>query len=111
MSAILEMEAPAKPRMEVDVLSQVAEAFRLKGSFSGVFALSPPWGFSIPKNDRAGLLMVTRGRIYFESDGAGGDALELAAGDVVALPHGGRHSLRDDLSTPLKSAAEMGACS
>jgi len=94
----------------VDVLSQVAEAFRLRGSLSGVFSFTPPWGYSMPKNDHASLLVVTRGRIYFEVEGAKRSALELAPGDVVALPHGHSHSVRDAPGTPLRPLKESDAC-
>ena len=67
----------------VDVLSQVAEAFRLRGSVSGVFELSAPWGYAIPKRPHAGLLVVSRGRIHFELEGGKQRALELAPGDVA----------------------------
>ncbi len=101
--------ADGVPR-RLDVLSQVAETFRLHGSLSGVFGVSPPWGYAMPKSDRAGLLVVTRGRIYFQVEGGRRGALELAPGDVVALPHGHAHALRDAPATPLRPAAEMCSC-
>jgi len=93
--------------MSVDVLSQVAEAFRLRGSCSGVFALSAPWGYAMPKSDHAALLVVTRGRVYFQMDGAKERALELAPGDVAALPHGSSYSIRDAPRTPLRPLSEL----
>ena len=94
----------------VDVLSQVAEAFRLRGSVSGVFELSPPWGYAIPKRPHAGLLVVSRGRIHFELEGGKQRALELAPGDVVALPHGHPYSIRDAPRTPVRPANRLCAC-
>ena len=103
------MSASQAPKA-VDVLSQVAEAFRLRGSVSGVFDLSPPWGYAIPKRDHIGLLVVCRGRIYFELEGEKRRTLELAPGDVVALPHGHPYSIRDAPRTPLRPAHRLCSC-
>ncbi len=92
-----------------DVLSQVAEAFRLRGSMSGVMSVSPPWGFAMPKSDHAALLVVTRGRVSFEMPGVTGSPIELAPGDVVAVPHGHACIIRDDPDTPVRAADEMSA--
>lgn len=91
----------------VDVLSEVTEAFRLRGSMSGVMSVSPPWGFAVPRSDHAALLVVTRGRVSFEMEGVTGSALELAAGDVVGTPHGHACIIRDDPRTPVHAADEM----
>ena len=90
---------------DVDVLSQVAEAFRLRGSIGGVYSMSPPWGFAFPQSDHATLLVVMRGRIYFEPTGTNGGPIELSPGDVVAMPHGHGCTLRDDPRTPIRPDA------
>lgn len=104
------MSAEKGPR-SVDVLSQVAEAFRLRGSCSGVIGVSPPFGFAMPRSDHASLFVLTRGRVYFELEGGKRGALELAPGDVVALPHGHAFTVRDSPGTPVRSVAEIGGCS
>lgn len=91
----------------VDVLSEVAEAFRLRGSMSGIMSVSPPWSFAVRKSDHAALLVVTRGRVSFELEGVKGSALELSAGDVVATPHGHSCIIRDDPRTPVRAADEL----
>jgi AraC-like DNA-binding protein len=75
-----------------------------------VFAPSSPWGYSIPKSDHAALIVVMRGRIHFESTGAKRATLELAPGDVLGLPHGGGHILRDDPKTQPLPAGDMDSC-
>ena len=91
-----------------DVLSQVAEAFRLRGSCGGVFALSPPWVFAIPASDHASLMVVTRGRAWFDLAGHDSRPIELSPGDVVAMPHGHGCTLRDDPRTPIAEHAPEG---
>jgi AraC-like DNA-binding protein len=74
---------------------------------SGIMSVSPPWGFAIPRSDRAALLVVTRGRVSFEMPGVTNAAIELAPGDVVAAPHGHPCIIRDDPHTPVGPADEM----
>ena len=93
-----------------DVLSQLAAAFRLEGAMSGRFSLTSPWGYAVPKSDHAALLVVVRGRVYFELRGEHPRSLELGPGDVVALPHGDPHAVRDDPKTPLEEAAAIKSC-
>ena len=97
-----------KTMQDLDVLSQVAETFRLRGSVGGVFALQPPWGLAMPKSDHASLIAATRGRIYLEPQGGKRQVLELTPGDVVAMPHGDAYALRDHPRTPLSSIDELG---
>ncbi|HKQ56485.1 MAG TPA: cupin domain-containing protein, partial [Candidatus Eisenbacteria bacterium] len=91
-----------------DILSQVTEAFRLRGSMSGVMSVTPPWGFAIPRSDHAALLVVTRGRVSFEMEGVTEAPIELAPGDVVATPHGNACIVRDDPRTPVRMKDEIG---
>jgi AraC-like DNA-binding protein len=94
----------------VDVLSQVAEVFRLRGSLSGVRAMNPPWAFEVPASKQVGLLVVIRGRVHLEASGTSHAALDLAAGDVVAMPHGHALVVRDDPRTPVPAAENDGCC-
>jgi len=89
-----------------DVLSQVAQVFRLKGSLSGVLRVAPPWGYEMPESHHVVLLVVTRGRIFFEPATGSGPSLELASGDVLALPQGQAHTLRDAPGTPVRPFRE-----
>src|SRR5580765_2309077 len=93
-----------------DVLSQVLEAFRLRGSMSAQVAARAPWGFSVPQCADLGLLVVLRGRISFALDGAEHGALELATGDVVALPGGDAFTLRDAPGSPVIPITEAVPC-
>jgi len=100
-------EDPTPPS---DVLSQVLEAFRLKGSASAQVAARAPWGFSVPQCHDLGLLVVMRGRISFEMEGAENGALELATGDVVAMPNGDSFTLRDAPGSRVIPIADVVPC-
>lgn len=94
-------------RGSVDVLSLVAETFRLRGSVGGVCSLASPWGYEMPSSDHAALLVVTRGRVHFELSSGKRPPLELAPGDVVAMPHGDGYAMRDDPRTPVRPFEEI----
>jgi AraC-like DNA-binding protein len=95
---------------ETDVLSQLTRAFRLEGALNGRFQLGSPWGFCVPATDHATLLLVTRGRVFFELNGDEPQTFDLGPGDVVALPHGHAHTLRDDPATPVQEIGGVHSC-
>lgn len=94
-----------------DALSRVLSAFRLTGSLVARMSLRAPWGYAVPEHPELGLVVVTRGRLHFEKQGAEPVALELVAGDVVAIPQGDAFTLRDAPGTPLVPIEQSGACS
>ena len=94
-----------------DVLSQLLDAFRLRGSVSAQIAVRSPWGYSFPGNRDLGLVVVMRGRVLFEREGDEHGPHELAPGDVVAIPNGDPFTLRDAPGSPLVPIEESGACS
>jgi AraC-like DNA-binding protein len=84
----------------MDVLSDVLSTVRLQGAIHSCPELSAPWGVAIPAQpDRAPFYVLSRGSCYLEVDGGG--PVPLAGGDVVMLPHGDAHTLRDRLQTPV----------
>ncbi len=93
-----------------DVLSQMLDAFRLRGSVSAQIAARGPWGYAVPQSRDLGLLVVTRGRVFFEMADVENGVLELAPGDVVAIPNGDAFALRDAPGTPLVPITETGTC-
>jgi AraC-like DNA-binding protein len=89
----------------MDVLTDALEAIHITSVVSGRLELSAPWGMrKAPKSP--GFFVVIRGSAWFEMDGM--DApLQIGGGDLVLLPHGLAHSLRDSLSTPLVPAEQI----
>lgn len=91
--------------MQTDTLSEVLKAVRLSGAVFIRARLSAPFGvtathaealreFFAPESDHAlPFHLVTRGALRVDVEGA--DPLELGPGDIVALPHGATHTLRD----------------
>jgi len=61
--------------------------------------LRPPWAFSMDRKPIAGFHAVARGRGLLKVEGEDRQRT-VSAGDLVLLPHGSAHVLRDSPSTP-----------
>jgi AraC-like DNA-binding protein len=94
-----------------DALSVVLDGFRLRGSVSVQVAARSPWGFSVPASTDFGLLVVARGRASFDLEAQERARLELATGDVVAMPSGDAFGVRDQPSSPVVPIKEAVPCS
>lgn len=77
-----------------DVLTDLLDTMRLGTLVYGRFELAAPWGFRLPDNRAAHLVVVGRGSARLEVVGRR-SPLSLSTGDVVFLPRGGSHVLRD----------------
>ncbi|WNG36650.1 AraC family transcriptional regulator [Archangium violaceum] len=90
------------PRDEpiTDVLADVLDTMRLTTLMHGRFDLYAPWGIQFPGGPAAHIVVIARGGARLEVEGVEG-AIVLSAGDLVLLPHGGGHTLRDAEGSPL----------
>jgi AraC-like DNA-binding protein len=89
----------------VDVLGDLLDTLRLDTLTYGRFELGARWGIQLPDDDRAYLIVVGDGDVRLEADGVQAP-LKLVAGDVVLLPHGGAHRLRDAQASPVTLLGE-----
>lgn len=83
-----------------DVVSDVLHAVRLGAEVFGRFELSAPWALRVPRTlDLLSFYVVARGGAWLDVEPERRRAptrqLTLSAGDVVLLPHGEAHVLRD----------------
>jgi AraC-like DNA-binding protein len=83
-----------------DVLSDVLHAIRFRGSVMCRSALRSPWGFSVEGRDFASFHHVVHGGCWLEVAGTPG-LRRLGAGDLVLLPHGDAHVVRDAPDSPV----------
>lgn len=86
----------------VDVLGYV----RLHGTLFCRAILGAPWGFIVPKRKNPTFHFVASGECWLEVDGCR-SATKLAVGDLVILPHGNAHTLRDNLSSSVRGLDEL----
>ena len=88
----------------MDVLSDVLNTVRLQSAIRFCSTLRAPWGVGFPpQSDRAVFYMVSRGNCYLEVDGLG-SPVSMVGGDLVMLPHGTAHTLRDRLQSSIVPA-------
>jgi AraC-like DNA-binding protein len=77
-----------------DPLGEVLASVRFQTTIFCRSDLTAPWGFSVAGRDIATFHFVQRGECWLEVDEAA-TKLRLRAGDVVILPHGHPHVVRD----------------
>jgi AraC family transcriptional regulator, alkane utilization regulator len=84
-----------------DALSEVLRAVRVRSTVWCLSDLAEPWGFGVATRDAASFHLVLDGSGVLDVDGVATD-VEIAAGDLVVLPHGHGHALRDRPETPVR---------
>jgi AraC-like DNA-binding protein len=83
----------------LDVLTDVLQTVRVQGACYGRVHAGAPWGLSVEPSDDATFHVVLSGTAWLSVDGGQPPRL-LRSGDIVALPHGQAHSLKDDAASP-----------
>src|SRR5437762_4723455 len=94
---------------EFDTSDPVTELLRVVRVRSTVYCRSlmrAPWGFGVEAHGNPAFHLVTRGRCWLEV-GEENEQVALARGDLVVLPTGRRHVLRDDPATPAPELDEI----
>jgi AraC-like DNA-binding protein len=92
--------SPPTPDGPSDVVSDVLGAVRLEARVFGRFELGAPWALRVPAGaGHLSFYVLARGGAWVEldgrPDGRPDGPIALSAGDVVLLPHGAGHELRD----------------
>jgi AraC-like DNA-binding protein len=77
----------------MDVLTDVLQTVRVRAACYGRFELGAPWGVRVPAGENAAFHVVLQGNCWLEIEG--NEPVALGSGDLVALPHGHEHVLRD----------------
>jgi AraC-like DNA-binding protein len=79
---------------------------RVHGTLFCRATLRAPWGFAIPTRRNPVFHFVASGECWLEGDSLRGP-IKLGANDLVILPHGERHKLCDDTSSPVRDLEEL----
>jgi AraC family transcriptional regulator, alkane utilization regulator len=99
MDLLSDFEAP-------DPVSEVLRAVRIRSTVYCRSVMGAPWGFGVTAHGNPAFHVVTTGTCWLEVDG-GPDQIPLTAGDLVVLPTGQRHWLRDNPATPAIELEEL----
>lgn len=90
----------------MDALTEVLRAVQLHSTVHCRSEFSAPWGVQIDRTDYASFHVITRGNCWLEIEGDN-VPISLASGDLIVLPTGAAHTLRDALDSPIASLAEL----
>jgi len=89
----------------MDVLTDVLESIHVRSLIVGRLEFTAPWGLRMTRG-RPGFYVVTRGTCWLEVEGL--DApIQLGGGDLVVLPRGQAHVIRDSRRTRALPAADV----
>jgi AraC-like DNA-binding protein len=94
---------------EFDAADSIARLLRLVRVRSTVYCrslMSAPWGFGVEPHGNPSFHVVTSGNCWLAVDGDPEQTL-LVSGDLVVLPGGCRHLMRDHPSTPAIGLEEI----
>lgn len=83
----------------MDVLSDAVSAMRTGVPHSGKVDLSGLWGLKFAASGGAAFHVILQGTGWLLSPAP--EPVRLAVGDVLFLPHGGRHAIASDPAAPL----------
>ena len=91
----------------MDVLSDILDSVRLKGSLYFSTEFRPPWGLRVPKFlNVARFHLVMQGTCWVEVEGKN-EAILLERGDLVVIPYGAQHRLTDTPETKCLSVDKV----
>lgn len=91
----------------MDVLSDILDALRLKGTLYFSTEFGRPWGVRVPALQRvARFHLVVRGSCWVRVTGEE-EPVHLQTGDLVLIPHGAEHVLADTPDTPCRTVDEV----
>jgi AraC-like DNA-binding protein len=92
--------------LEPDALSDFLRSVHFRGAIFCRSELTAPWGFSVVGRDFASFHLVLRGRCCLDVDGVEGRSW-LSAGDLVIVPLGNAHAVRDSPSSAAPRLEEL----
>jgi len=79
---------------------------RFRSAVFAKVAVTPPWGIEVPLLGRAMFHFVAKGTCLLDVEGVDG-TLALGEGDLVIMPHGHVHFLRDAPQSPCERIDEL----
>lgn len=90
----------------MDALADVLKTIRLKGTTYFCTDFSGPWGMDVKPQDEGLFHVVIEGQCWVITDRMEQPVL-LKAGDIIAFPTGGAHSISDSLDTPKQRGQDI----
>jgi AraC-like DNA-binding protein len=83
-----------------DTISDLLQSLSVRSVIYCLSELRQPWGFRVEGAQVAKFHLVLSGSCWLDVDGR--DPVPLAAGELVLLPHGDPHTVRDQPGSPVR---------
>ncbi len=91
----------------MDVLSDVLDTLRLRGTLYFSTEFHQPWGLRVPALRRvARFHLVVRGALWVRVTGQP-DAVQLSSGDLILIPHGAEHVMQCSDGSPVRTVDDV----
>jgi hypothetical protein len=87
-----------------DVANELLRGFRIDSSVLCRSVMAAPWGFGVVDRDAGSYHMVLEGQGWLEVEGVT-EPVHVRAGDLVVLPTGSAHWIRDSRPRPRPRSA------
>lgn len=95
----------------VDVLADILDTLRFRGSIFFRSTLAAPWGMSLNKSENPRFHIALSGNCYIGVDDVNKDVISIKDMDIVMLPHGEMHWIADSPERKLTPSKQAGdAC-
>jgi AraC-like DNA-binding protein len=92
-----------------DVLNDVLNSLRFKGSIFFQSELASPWGMSLSKYDNPRFHIAVDGNCFVGVQGLSEPAIQMKHMDIVMLPGGDKHWIADQPGRKLETSERAGA--
>jgi AraC-like DNA-binding protein len=88
-----------------DAVAELLAALRVDSSVYCLSDLGAPWGFVVGGADTAKFHLVLEGACWLQAEGL--DPVRLGAGELAILPRGERHTMSDELDSPVTGLDQL----
>src|SRR5215831_7800540 len=88
-----------------DAVTELLAALRVDSSVYCLSDLGAPWGFVVDGADTAKFHLVLEGACWLQAEGL--DPVRLGAGELAILPRGERHTMSDELDSPVTGLDQL----
>jgi AraC-like DNA-binding protein/mannose-6-phosphate isomerase-like protein (cupin superfamily) len=90
---------PLRPSPGADLVADLLDGLRVRSAIFCRSEMAAPWGFGVEAHRQPSFHVVSSGGAWLEVEGAPSQ-VRVDAGDLVVLPAGPRHWMRDAPGTP-----------
>lgn len=91
----------------MDVLSDILNTLKFKGSFYFSTNFTAPWGVQVPSYKNVARFHLAVGGDFWVKVGKVDDHIRLSSGDMIIIPHGAEHAISDKQDSPIEELDEV----